>query len=162
MSEGDLFAFSQDQAVGGIELLRPGPVKEYAVLDDHVIRDVVFRVDESGAFRRLFWSHIVPAVTAIKGVINALSNDHQISGSPIAQKLFQAMVVNLPTYDDESILSYGMALLDHPEHLTALEILEVVEPVEKAHLAHQNYDGAIQLMERAEIYAIDERTKAEF
>ncbi|MBQ6504378.1 MAG: AAA family ATPase [Flexilinea sp.] len=102
------------------------------------------------------------SVTVARGVIDALSNDTQLEGSPPAQKLYQAMVINLPKHEDEAILRYGKQLLDHPAHLSPLEILEVVEVVEKALLERQDYDAAAQLMESAEQYAVDERTKAEF
>ena len=102
------------------------------------------------------------SVSIARGVIDALAGDAFPAGSPPAQKLYQAMVVNLPKHEDEAILDHGMRLLDHPEHLTPLEILEVFEPVEKALLVRQEYDSAIRLMERAEQYAVDERTKAEF
>lgn len=99
---------------------------------------------------------------AARGVIDALSKDLQMAGCPAAQKLHQAMVINLPKHEDEAILNYGLELLEHPEHLTALEILELFEPVEKALLARQDYDAAFRLIEEAEKYAVDERTKAEF
>lgn len=102
------------------------------------------------------------SVTAVRGVIDAVSNDAQLSCRPLTRKLTHAMIVNLPRHEDEAILNYGMALLDHPESLTALEILEVYEPVEKVLLTRQKYDKAINLMKRAEKYAVDERTKAEF
>ena len=102
------------------------------------------------------------SVTVARGVIEALSNDTQLAGSPSAQKLYQAMVINLPKHEDEAIMSYGKQLLDHPTHLSSLEILEVVEVVEKALLERQDYDAAAQLMESTEQYAVDERTKAEF
>ena len=97
-----------------------------------------------------------------EGVMDALSGDAQVFGSPLSQKLFQVMLVNLPKHEDEAILKYGKILLDHPEHLTPLEILEVAESVEKALLTRQDYDTAFHLMERMEKYAVDERTKAEF
>lgn len=102
------------------------------------------------------------SVSIARGVIDAMENDSQITGSPLAQKLVRAVVVNLPKHEDEAILHYGIALLDHPDHLTPLEILETAEPVEKALLARQEYDAAFRLMERVEPYAADERTKAEF
>ena len=102
------------------------------------------------------------SVLAARGVIDALSADAQIAGSPMAQKLHQAMVVNLPKHEDEAILNYGMQLLDRPDHLSPLEILEVFEPVEKVLLEYQDYDAAFQLVDRAEPCAVDERTKAEF
>lgn len=101
-------------------------------------------------------------VTAARGVIDAITNDSQLAGSLPAQKLCQSMVVNLPKHEDEAILNYGRHLIDHPQHLSPLDILEVVEPVEKVLLSHQEYDEAIRLMESAEQYAVDERTKAEF
>ena len=102
------------------------------------------------------------SVTAARGVIDALFNDAQLEGSPSAQKLHQAMVINLPKHEDEAVLRYGKQLLDHPDHLSPLEILEVVEVVEKALLERQDYDTAIRLMKNAEQFAVDERTKAEF
>ena len=102
------------------------------------------------------------SVFIARGVIDALAGDAFPAGSPPAQKLYQAMVVNLPKHEDEAILSYGKHLLDHPTHLSSLEILEVVEVVEKALLERQDYDAANQLMDSAEQYAVDERTKAEF
>lgn len=102
------------------------------------------------------------SVSIARGVIDTLAGDAFPGDSPLAQKLYQAMVVNLPKHEDEAILDYGLRLLDHSEHLTPLEILEVFEPVEKVLLTRQEYDSAIRLMERAEQYAVDERTKAEF
>ena len=102
------------------------------------------------------------SVTMTRSVIDALSNDPQISGRPLAQKLFQSMVINLPKHEDEAVINYGMVLLTHPEYLSPVEILEVVESVEKAFLARQDYKAAFQLIERAEEYTVDERTKAEF
>ena len=102
------------------------------------------------------------SVSIARGVIDALTGDICLAGSPPAQKLAQAMVVNLPKHEDEAILNYGMCLLDHPEHLDPLELLEVIEQVEKACLSHQDYDAAVRLMERAVQYVKDERTKAEF
>ena len=102
------------------------------------------------------------SVSVARGVIDALSNDIQLEGSLSAQKLYQAMVINLPKHEDEAILSYGKQLLSYPVHLSPLEILEVIEVVEKALLERQDYDAAAQLMESSEQYAMDERTKAEF
>ncbi len=105
---------------------------------------------------------LLNSVSLARRVIDATEKDSQIAGCPLSQKLYQAMVVNLPKHEDEAILDYGKRLLEHPEHLSSLEILEVVEPVEKALLARMDFEAAIQLMDRAEIYAADERTKAEF
>ena len=102
------------------------------------------------------------SVSAARGVVDALARDVHLTGTPAAQKLRQAMIVNLPIHEDEAILSYGIKLLNEPEHLTPLEILEVIEPVEKALLARQDYEAAEKLMENAEQYAVDERTKAEY
>ncbi len=102
------------------------------------------------------------SVSTARGVIDAFAGDSQLDGCLPAKKLYQAMVINLPKHEDEAILSYGKHLLDHPTHLSSLEILEVVEVVEKALLERQDYDAAAQLMESTEQYAVDERTKAEF
>lgn len=102
------------------------------------------------------------SVIVARGVIDSLPGDPQLDGSPLAQKLCQAMTVNLPKHEDEAIFAYGMRLLNQPEHLTPLEILEVVESVEKVLLSRQEYDEAVRLMANAEQYAVDERTKAEY
>ena len=102
------------------------------------------------------------SVSMARGVIDVVENDPQMGGRPAVRKLYHAMVVNLPKHEDEAILAYGMRLLDHPEHLTALEILEVMEPVEKVMLEHQDHEAAFRLMELAEEHVIDERTAAEY
>ena len=78
------------------------------------------------------------------------------------QKLAQAFVINLPKYEDELILSYGKKLLEAPAHLTPLEIIQTVDAVNSILLERQEYDEAIHLIEFAESYAVDERTKAEY
>ncbi|MBR6089891.1 MAG: hypothetical protein IKP86_08155, partial [Anaerolineaceae bacterium] len=101
-------------------------------------------------------------VMTSRGVIDVLLYDIQLSGEPLVYKLNQAMVVNLPKQEDEMILNYGMRLIGSPLHLTPLEILEVFEPVEKVLLERKDFDAAFRLMDKAQQYAVDERTKAEF
>ena len=100
------------------------------------------------------------SVSAARGVIDAIEGDPRIAGTPPAQKLFQAMVVNLPKHEEEAILDYGTRLLACPEHLSPPEILEAMEPVEDALLARQDYDAVLELMESAKQYAVDDLTKA--
>ena len=102
------------------------------------------------------------SVSIARSIIDTISNDLQFGKTLMAQKLFQAMVTNLPKYEDDAILKLGKKLLTNPEYLSPLEILEVVESVEKALLARQEYDMAVHLMKWAESFAVDERTKAEF
>ncbi len=105
---------------------------------------------------------LIHSVTTARGVIDVIINDRQLYGQPSSQKLQQVMTINLPTHEDEAILTYGKSLLDHPDHLTPLEIMEVCEVVEKTLLFRQDYDAAIRILEFAEQYQVDERTKAEF
>ncbi|MBQ4512875.1 MAG: hypothetical protein II969_07775 [Anaerolineaceae bacterium] len=104
---------------------------------------------------------LLASVMTARGVLDILMNNELWGREPV-QKLLHAMVTNLPKSEDEAILHYGKMLLDHPEHLSPLDVIRVTEVVNKVLCQYQEYDTALQLAGSAEKYAEDDLTKAEY